>query len=124
MGRGRLRRPRVTPPLRRGALVWVDLDPTRGREQQGEPALVVCNDDYLSAVPDLVIVVPLTTTDRGWPHHVPVSGQQTGLPRQSFAMTEQPRTVSRERVVRRAGVADEATCGAVDSWLRDFLFPP
>ncbi len=42
----------MTRPLRRGVLVWVDLDPTRGREQQGSrPALVVCNDDYLAAVP-------------------------------------------------------------------------
>ena len=115
----------MTRPLRRGGLVWVDLDPTRGREQQGErPALVVCNDDYLAAVPDLVIVVPLTTTDRGWPHHVPVRGQQTGLPRDSFAMTEQPRTVSRDRVVRHAGAADQETSEAVDRWLRDFLFPP
>ena len=113
----------MTRPLHRGALVWVDLDPTRGREQQGErPALVICNDEYLAAVPDLVIVVPLTTTDRGWPHHVPITGD-TALPRDSFAMTEQPRTIARERVVRHAGVADAATCDAVDRWLRDFLFP-
>jgi len=115
------RRADVTRPLRRGALVWVDLDPTRG--QQGErPALVVCNDDYLAAVPGLVIVVPLTTADRGWPHHVPVTGEHTGLTRTSFAMTEQPRTIARERVVRHAGRADAATCSAVDQWLRDFLF--
>lgn len=41
--------------LRRGAVVWIDLDPTRGREQQGQrPALVICNDDYLSPVPAAV----------------------------------------------------------------------
>lgn len=111
--------------LRRGAVVWVDLDPTRGREQQGQrPALVVCNDDYLRAVPDLVIVVPITTTDRGWPHHVTVGGRSTGLSKPSFAMTEQPRTVSRERITRQSGAADADTLTAVDRWLQDFLFAP
>ncbi len=70
-----------------------------------------------------MIVVPLTTTDRGWPHHVPVQGEQTGLSKESFAMTEQPRTIARERVVRQAGAAEAQTCEAVDRWLRDFLFP-
>lgn len=111
--------------LRRGAVVWVDLDPTRGREQQGQrPALVICNDDYLRAVPDLVIVVPITTADRGWPHHVAVGGRSTGLSKPSFAMTEQPRTISRERITRQSGAADRDTLAAVDRWLQDFLSAP
>lgn len=106
----------------RGTILWVDLSPTLGREQQGtRPALVVCRDDYLRVVPDLVIVVPLTTVDRGWPHHVPVGGPRTGLPTPSFAMTEQPRTLSRQRVTRRCGVSDASTLDQVDRWLRDFL---
>ena len=36
-------------------------------------------------------------------------------------MTEQPRTVGRERVVDVAGVVDVATMRDVDAWLRDFL---
>jgi mRNA interferase MazF len=110
--------------LSRGAIVWVDLSPTRGREQQGHrPALVICNDDYLEAVPDLVIVVPLTSVDRGWPHHVRVEGAETGLPQVSFAMTEQPRTISRGRITRCSGAADASTMATVDRWLTDFLAP-
>ena len=111
--------------LSRGAIVWVDLDPTEGREQAGaRPALVICNEDYLGAVPDLVIVVPLTRADRGWPHHVTVEGPRTGLPRRSFAMTEQPRTIARQRITGRSGVAPPAALVEVDRWLRDFLAPP
>ena len=108
--------------LRRGAVVWVDLSPTRGREQRGlRPALVVSSDDYLAHVRGLVVVVPITAVDRGWPHHVPVTGELVNLPKLSFAMTEQPRTISVERIERRVGDADSATAASVDTWLRDFL---
>ena len=73
MGGSRCRWPdRVRFPLRRGSIVWVYLDPTRGGEQTGtRPAIVIASDGILSSVPNLVIVLPVTTTDRGWPHHVP-----------------------------------------------------
>jgi mRNA interferase MazF len=112
----------VTDPVVRGDLFWVDLSPTRGREQHGcRPALVVSGAEYLQSVPDLVIVVPVTSVDRGWPHHVRVRAPASTLPRASFAMTEQPRTIWRERLVRHTGRADEATMDEVDQWLRDFL---
>ena len=110
------------PSLERGAIVWVDFDPTAGREQRGtRPALVVSSTDYLASVRDLAIVVPITSVDRGWPHHVPVEGDRTGLSKPSFAMTEQPRTISTTRITRRTGTAGAATMRRVDQWLRDFL---
>lgn len=112
----------MTDGLIRGAVVWVDLNPTQGREQQGtRPALVVSSEGYLASVPDLVIVVPLTSTDRGWPHHVLIRGAESALPKTSFAMTEQARTISRGRLARLLGVADAASMAEVDQWLRDFL---
>lgn len=108
--------------LGRGTIVWVDFDPTRGREQLGRrPALVVSSRDYLASVRDLVIVVPITSVDRRWPHHVPVEGERIELSRSSFAMTEQPRTVSRRRIGRHSGKAGEDTMAHVDQWLRDFM---
>jgi len=112
----------MTESLIRGTVVWVQLDPTRSREQAGtRPAVVLSSGGYLDAVPDLAIVVPVTTRDRGWPHHVRLDGRELGLPRESFAMTEQPRTISRDRIAGRAGHADEATMAAITSWIRDFL---
>lgn len=109
------------PPLRRGSLVWVDLDPSQGREQAGRrPAVVIASDGYLDNVPTLVIVVPVTTTDRGWPHHVPIEGPGVDLPRSSFAMTEQPRTIARTRITGHAGAVGAATMRAIEQWLRDF----
>lgn len=108
--------------LRRGTVVWVDLDPTRGREQRGtRPALVISSGGYLQSVPELVVVVPLTTVDRAWRHHPQVGGPRLRLARPSCAMTEQPRTIARERITGTAGQVDERTMAEVDVWLRDFL---
>lgn len=107
--------------LHRGAAVWVNLDPTRGREQAGtRPAVVIASDDYLASVPDLVIVIPVTTRDRHWPHHVRLSGAQLALERVSFAMTEQPRTIARDRITGWAGSVGREAIVEIDQWLRDF----
>lgn len=103
-----------------GSVLWVDLDPAQGREQAGcRPALVVSNEAYLASIPDVIVVVPVTTRDRGLPHHVPLRGSK--LSSASFAMTEQPRTVDRRRAVGEAGRADRDTMREVIGWLRDFL---
>jgi mRNA interferase MazF len=108
--------------VRRGAIVWLDLDPVKGREQAGHrPALVIASDGYLAAATTLTIVLPVTTTDRGWPNHVRLAGEAVGLDQASFAMTEQPRTIDRSRITRVAGTVDDATMQEIDVWLRDFL---
>jgi mRNA interferase MazF len=115
----------VNPPLEPGAVVWVSLDPTIGREQAGtRPAVVVASSGYIRAVRDLAIVVPATTTERGWTHHVQLRGRTLSLPRRTFAMTEQPRTISRHRIVDTSGHVDKACLGAIRQWLDDFLHDP
>ena len=110
----------VTERVRYGDLYWVDFSPTQGREQHGtRPALVVSSSEYLQSVPDLLVVLPVTSVDRGWPHHVQLRGAASALPKSSFAMTEQPRTVSRDRLARHSGHTDDTTMAEVAQWLRD-----
>ncbi|NLG23318.1 MAG: type II toxin-antitoxin system PemK/MazF family toxin [Actinomycetales bacterium] len=110
--------------LQRGSVAWAELDPVRGREQSGRrPVLVVASDLYLEQA-TLAIVLPATTTDRGWPNHVLLAGPRLGLAQPTFAMTEQPRTVTRERLVTQIGIVDATTMREVDRWLRDFLALP
>lgn len=62
----------MTEPLSHGSVIWVTLDPARRREQAGTlPAVVLSSDDYLQAVPDLAIVVPVTTRDAAGPTTCP-----------------------------------------------------
>jgi mRNA interferase MazF len=110
------------PDLRPGDVWWAWLDPTRGREQSGRrPVVVVSSEGYLDVVTTLAIVVPVSRVDRGWPNHVRLRGvADLGT---SFAMTEQPRTISRERLADRIGRVDDTTLAEIGTWLGDFLSP-
>jgi mRNA interferase MazF len=111
----------TTIELAPGSVAWALLAPIRGREQGGHrPILVVASAGYLDAVTTLVIALPITTTDRDWPNHVAVEGP-SGLDRPSWVMTEQPRTLTRERITGVAGSVTPRCLAAVRAWLGDFL---
>lgn len=103
--------------------IWnAELDPATGREQRGRrPVLVVSADRLNHGRGGLVVVVPMTSTDRGVPLHVPILSPEAGLRVTSFAMTEQVRSISVERLGRRRGAVAPATLGAVLGRLRLLL---
>ena len=82
--------------------------------------LVVASSGYLDAVTTLVIILPITTVDRGWPNHIRVEGP-SGLERPSWIMSEQPRTLSRDRITGIAGQVTDACLTEIRIWLGDFL---
>jgi len=82
--------------IRRGDIVIVELDPTRGSEQRGtRPCLVVQNDIGNENAPT-TIVVPLTTSfgDELYPFEVLVSADDCALREDSVAVCSQIRTIS------------------------------
>ena len=98
------------PNPTRGEVWTINLDPTVGREQAGSrPALVVSVDPFNSSARDLVVVVPITGTDRSLPTHVAVAPPEGGLAKVSVIMTEQIRSVSKDRLGRRIGSVTPAT---------------
>ena len=103
-----------------GLVCWAYLDPAVGREQSGRrPVLVVSNHDYLDVIAALVIVMPITSQHRGWSNHVAVD-PPTLLDRPSWVMTEQVRTISRNRVQSPIGLVSPECVAEVRLWLRDF----
>lgn len=81
--------------LRAWDVVWVDFDPVVGHEQAGKrPAIVVSTGMHLRYAQTLVTVMPVTTRFRPLPHRIEI----TSLKKTSYAMTEQVRTISRERI--------------------------
>jgi mRNA interferase MazF len=107
--------------MKTGELWWVDLGEGIGREQNSfRPALIISNSTYEEIVDSMIVLLPCTTRSRGWPNHVPIRGSST-LGRETFAMTEQPRSVSRQRLIRMIGQADETTMTEVGIWLNRWL---
>jgi mRNA interferase MazF len=101
----------------RGELWLAALDPVQPAEQGGTRPVLVMSVNSFNAWPvSLMIIVPVTTRDRGFAHHVPVDG--TGLDRASFAMPEYVRSVAQHRLRRWLGTADARTVDQVADWLR------
>jgi len=111
------------PVAARGDVWLADLDEGRGREQAGMRPVVIVSATEIGAGPgDLAVIVPLTTTHRaGQPLHVELAPPDGGTRRHSYAMTEQIRSVSRGRLLRRWGAVEERTMAAIDHRLRVLL---
>lgn len=108
------------PELAPGDIVWVVLDPTVGREQNGRrPAVVVSSRDHLAVADTLVIVVPVTSVGRGWSNHILLDSDV--LDRPSWAMTEQVRMISRARVAELAGRVSAPTLASIREWIAMFI---
>lgn len=104
-----------------GDVVWAALGPGRGREQNGHrPVVIVAANEYLDVVDALAIVVPVTSRDRGWPNHIRLTGP-TLLDLDSWAMTEQVTTITRDRITQFAGHVDNGCLAGIRQYLRDFL---
>ena len=107
------------PQPRRGEIWMTDLDPTRGHEQAGKrPALVISADAFNAGPAGLVIVLPLTSKEKGVRFHVPVDPPEGGLRKRSFIKCEDVRSVAVERLSRRVGAVAAATMHAVAFRLR------
>jgi len=86
--------------MRRGDVVWLDLDPARGSEQTGKRPGVVMTREAINRFSPVVVVVPLTTYRgrRLYPSDVLVEAPEGGLAQDSVAMALQIRVADRERL--------------------------
>lgn len=110
--------------MRRGDVVWVDLDPVRGSEaDKRRPAVVVSNDGANRTAQSLgrgvVTVVPVTSrTGRVYPFQVLLPARSCGLPKASKAQAEQIRSVAVQRIGSVAGRLPGELLAALDAALR------
>ena len=106
----------------RGEVWSVDLDPARGHEQAGtRPALVISVDEFNGGPADLVVLLPITTREKGIPFHVRVDPPEGGLKAVSFIKCEDVRSISKERLARRLGRVLPRTIAEVEFRLRVLL---
>jgi mRNA interferase MazF len=106
--------------IRRGDIVIVDLNPTRGSEQRGtnRPCVVIQNDVGNQYSPT-TIVSPLTTQyepDEIYPFEVEVRSSNTALSRDSVADLSQIRVVDIDtRIQKTIGSVPDDTMAEIDT---------
>lgn len=84
--------------MRAGDLVLCDFGvPARGEPGFVRPAVVITSDDVLEYRQHAVVVVPCTTTHRGWITDVILDGV-------GVAQAHLPTTISVDRIVERDGL--------------------
>jgi len=110
--------------MRRGDILWVDLDPAQGSEsRKRRPAIVVSNDGANRRAEQLgrgvVTIVPVTTsTGRVYPFQVLLPTRRSPLRRASKAQAEQIRSVSVERLGPHIGQLSPDVLADVDAAIR------
>ena len=103
----------------RGDVWQVDLDPVRGHEQgRRRPAVIVSTDRINHGPSDMVVVVPVTSRARPVPTFVRIHPSEAGLSVVSYAICDQPRAISKERLVRRYGMVGQRTLSDIEDRLR------
>ncbi|MFZ1924959.1 MAG: type II toxin-antitoxin system PemK/MazF family toxin [Solirubrobacteraceae bacterium] len=97
-------------PPEQGDIYWADPDPTRGSQQAKARPFAIVSVEQLNRSPvGLSLAVPLTRTDFDNALHLAIDPPEGGLRQRSFAMPEQVRAVSHERLSRRLGRLRPAT---------------
>jgi mRNA interferase MazF len=94
----------VEPKPHQGDVYWTDPEPTRGGGQAKPRPFVIVSVDQLNQTSlGLSLAVPLTRTDFGNSLHLAVPASEGGLSEDGFAMPEQLRAISHDRLSRRLG---------------------
>src|SRR6266705_5781200 len=106
----------------RGEIWLADLRPTRGREQTGRRPVLVLSVDFFNAGPaDLIVVLPLTSVERGIPLHVRVRKGDGGTRNDSVILCEAIRSISKDRLISKWGVLSREAMSEVEDRLRILL---
>ena len=107
----------------RGDIVWAQLDPTLGNEQQGLRPVVIISQDIFNEKSGTVIAMALTSQPQkaGFPLTLELTGK--GLPKRSWVKIGQIRTLSTLRIGRKIGKADHDELNRIIEGLEEIIGP-
>jgi len=109
----------VNPPVKRGDVCLIRLDPTRGSEIRKTRPCVVVSPDELNAHLSTLIVAPMTTGGPAYPWWVACRFQN----RSGFVAIDQIRTIDTDRISKRLGPLNTATVQSVLTVLQEMFSP-
>jgi mRNA interferase MazF len=107
----------------RGDIWNIDFGPPAGNEQGAgtRPGLVISADEFNDSGAGLVIVAPLTTSQRGYPSRIKVRPGESGLRETSWAAVEHLRSLSLLRLREYRGGVDRTVVAEVERVLELLL---
>jgi mRNA interferase MazF len=87
----------------RGDIYWADLNPVKGSEQAGSRPVVILSQEVFNQRSGTVIAVAITSQPQraGFPLTLELTGSR--LPKRSWVKISQIRTLSVERLGKKAG---------------------
>jgi mRNA interferase MazF len=87
--------------MQRGDIYQANLNPTQGSEQAGTRPVIIVSRDAINDNSPVVIAVPVTGAEnkaKRYPTHVPLPAGAGGLVKDSLAITEQVRAITKARL--------------------------
>ena len=93
-------------PLR-GDIYWADLNPVRGREQAGLRPVLILSNNLFNSRSGTVIAMAITSKAQAAGFPLTIAVPVEFLPKPSWVKIGQIRTISVERLGKRAGRADD-----------------
>jgi mRNA interferase MazF len=105
----------------RGDIWWADLEPTRGREPAGTRPVLVISQDIFNTASGTVIALAITSQSPSAGFPLTLELTDADLPKRSWVKISQVRTLSVERLSRRAGRASAAQLSQVIAGLNDIV---
>ena len=106
-------------PPRRGDVWLAALDPTLGSEIQKTRPCVVVSPPEMNEHLRTMVVAPMTTGSRPAPFRIPITFQR----KNGLILLDQLRTLDRQRLVKRLGVANAGTLARVLDGLQAMFAP-
>jgi mRNA interferase MazF len=105
----------------RGEIYWADLDPVRGREQAGLRPVLVLSNDLFNRRSGTVIAMAITSQPQPAGFPLTLALPPGCLPRESWVKISQVRTISVERIGKRAGEVDQEDLAQIVSGLQELI---
>lgn len=106
--------------MKRGEIYYADLSPTVGAEiNKRRPVLIVSSNANNRAAATVTVLPVTSNVSRVYPFEVLLLAKQSGLPKDSKAMAQQIRTVSKNRLhPEKAGELGRDLLEQVDAAIR------
>ena len=105
----------------RGDIVWANLDPTIGNEQQGLRPVIVISQAIFNNRSGTVIALALTSQQPKAGFPLTLELKSKGLPKRSWVKIGQIRTLSVKRLTKKLGKADPEELDRIIEGLEEII---